>query len=132
MLNSLRELLADSIVAVHLCVIALYWCGAVSAVRGGFLRYPLALWQRCYLVLVLLMSVTVLLADECYLTRWENALRAGQTPPSDYRESFLSHYVADVPKSVDGIASVILLLAGCGAMSCALWTWSRAKDYRGC
>jgi hypothetical protein len=120
MLNPLRELLVDSIVLVHLCLIALYWCGAVSAVRRGFLRYPLALWQRIYLVLVLLISVSVLLSDECYLTRWENALRARQSPPSDYRQSFLSQYVMDVPKSLGGIASVILLLAGVVAMSCAL------------
>jgi hypothetical protein len=128
--SPLRELLANSIVAVHLCVIVLYWCGAVSAVRGGFLRYPLALWQRLYLALAVLMSITVLLTDECYLTRWENALRAGLSPPSHYHESFLSHYVTDMPTSVDGVISVVLLFAGCVAMTCALWTWARAKDHR--
>jgi hypothetical protein len=55
--DPLRELLADGIVAIHVSVLLLYWCGGASALSGGFLRHPLAVWQRLYLVVVIVLLV---------------------------------------------------------------------------
>jgi hypothetical protein len=128
MLGPITEILADGIALVHAAIVVLYVAGAASALRGGFCRRPLVLWQRFYLGLVFLISLSVLFTERCWLTQLENAMRAMHRPDTCYDCSYLVHYVPSLPENVDAIGSILLLLAGCLATVSALWSWSHETD----
>jgi hypothetical protein len=127
MLPTITEILADGVALVHAAILVLYVAGAVSALRGSFCRRPLLVWQRLYLGLVLLMSLSVLFTERCCLTQLENALRGMNRPEARYDVSFLEHYVPNLPESVDTVGSILLLLAGCVATLSALSSWSACE-----
>lgn len=128
MLTLLTEWFADAIAIVHAAVLLLYVGGAVSVLCGGFSRVPLMFWQRIYLVLVLIISFSVLFTDQCCLTQLENAIRSISQPDKCYDCTYIKHYVASIPESVDTIASILLLFAGCMGTLTAFWNWSHSGD----
>jgi hypothetical protein len=122
------EILADGIAVVHAAILVFYVAGAASALRGGFCRRPLALWQRIYLGLVLLIGLSVLYSDSCCLTQLENMLRAINRPDTCYDGSYLEHYLPSVPEGLDTVGSILLLFAGCVATVSALCSWLHVTD----
>jgi hypothetical protein len=125
MAHSITETLAVGVAVVHAAILVLYIAGGVSALRGGFCRGSPMLWQRFYLGLVFLVSLSVLFVERCPLTQLENALRAAVRPDTSYDGSFLEHYLPGMPQSADAVGSVILLLAGCVATLSVLARWLR-------
>jgi hypothetical protein len=130
--SAVIELLADGVVVFHAAVLAVYIAGAVSVVRGNFLRTQLQLWQRSYLAIVLIMAVTIVGgAARCPLTWLENAIRAAGDPASCYSVSFIEHYVPGLPTMMDQILSVALLTIGCmGVVCAALGEVTRSNSHR--
>jgi hypothetical protein len=114
-------LFADAIALLHAIVMIVYITGAASVLQGGFLRPSLKRWQRLYLGIVLLISLSVLFTDGCYLTQLENAIRAIDCPEACYECSYIGYYLPFVPDSVDTFGSALLLIAGCAATLSALW-----------
>lgn len=122
MAEQFAETIADGVALLHAIVMIIYIAGAASAFQGGFLRLPLKLWQRFYLGIVLLMSLSILLTDGCCLTQLENTIRAIDCPEACYDCSYIEYYLSFVPDSVDAIGSALFLIAGCAATLSALWT----------
>jgi hypothetical protein len=122
-LTPITEILAGGVALVHAAVLVLYVAGGAYALGGGFCCRPLLVWQRFYLGLVLLMSLSVLFTERCCLTQLENTLRAMNRPEACYDGSYLAHYFPSLPESVDAMGSMLLLLAGCVATLSALWSW---------
>jgi len=72
--------LADTILFVHSLYVAFTLGGAFLILAGGFLKWH---WVRnrvfrlLHLAAVLFVALESLLGVDCFLTRWEYALRAG-------------------------------------------------------
>lgn len=122
------DALADSLAFLHAIVMVIYISGAVSVLRGGFLRSPLKTWQRFYLGIVFLMSVSVLFGDGCFLTQLENTVRAVERPEACYDCSFVEYYLPWLPGILDTVMSMFLLAAGCAAFFCTLWSQLHTKN----
>lgn len=114
---------ADGIALFHGALLMVYIVGTASAFSGGFLRHPLLPWQRVYLLLILLLSLSVLLTEGCVLTQMEKLFRGAATPELCYQSSFLEHYFPFIPSWMDRVGSVLLLVGGCVAVLTAMWSW---------
>lgn len=92
------RLLADTILALHVGIVAFVVLGALSVLVGGLLRWN---WVRnrvfriAHLLLVAFIALQAWAGRLCPLTVWEQALRA-QAGDVAYRESFVEHWLSRV------------------------------------
>jgi hypothetical protein len=125
---AIAKMLADGVVILHAAVLAIYFAGAVSVLRGRFSGGRLLFWHRGYLVIVLAMAMTTAYADKCPLTRLENALRAAGDPTTCYSTSYVECYVPWMPPIIDQVISLILLAIGGIGAFLAFLTWVRSQE----
>lgn len=83
--------LANLVALVHgLSVLALF-LGLLLALIGWLTQHPL--WQRAYLLAAALTALSFVIWKTCFLTIWENWLRARFDPATTYESGFVSHYL---------------------------------------
>src|SRR5688572_14594343 len=81
------------------------------------MTWPLPLWQRAYLGLAALSSMSGIVHGRCILTTWEQQLREVDQPGSAYEGTFVAHYLPVVPTEVaDGLFVLLALAALIGAV----------------
>jgi hypothetical protein len=106
------EFTANTIVTIYVAVIALDLIGATAAFTH---RFPVARWrwwQLVYLDIVLGGSLFLICLGSCPLTTAESCLwRLGDSEKA-YDGSFVSHYVPDLPRTVDLWMTCLLMLTG--------------------
>lgn len=107
---------AATIVLVHIMVIGLDFCGAWAVWTGRLLRGRLPAWQKIYLGVTFLKSLSFLTVSTCPLTSLENHLLSRSAMGRPYNESFIGHYFPWIPIQLDLAATMFLMFSGCVAV----------------
>ncbi|WP_442511917.1 DUF2784 family protein [Novipirellula sp. SH528] len=106
------DIFATTIVTIHIVVIAFDVGGSIAVVTRRLQVTRLRLWQRLYLTIVFVKSLSLLMFDSCPLTSIENWLRRYGHIDTSYGDSFVSHYLIGLSKEVDLVMTCFLMLAG--------------------
>lgn len=106
------EIIAATIVAIHIIVITIDCAGAITVYGSRFEVNWLSRWQQVYLGIIVAKSLSLLFLDSCPLTTAENLFRRHGSVDTAYCESFVGHYLPGLPAEVDMLVSCLLMLAG--------------------
>ena len=108
--------MADFAAIGHAALLLMLLAGAVAVLCGRFTRWPLSYWQRAYLALVFLTSLTILCFDRCPLTSLEWHLRALGDPAMRIDSFFIAYHMPFVHPAGDALGLLLLMVIGCAGM----------------
>ena len=99
-------LLANSIALLHgLIVVPLLILGPIALL---LLKKRIVWLERIFIIFGVITALSFLLTGACFLTTWEQNLRAAAGEPS-YTQGFISHYLGEIGIKFPDLAAFITL-----------------------